>query len=221
MAAHPSVLAWRVPGTGSLVAAVYGVAQGRTRLKRLRSCSSNVFEDHVSCGTASQVSGALAVLGLLGGICCVLGDRNHSDPRSGYRDPWHRAWSGEGISPGCGRSSLGSSHSRQGTVEVVHQQHDRRTLLPAPAHLHLHQTRWTPASASSASKTIPWGSATTAWSKMWREWRRWSMISPSVASAGLLTPAAPTRRSAAPAVVLRMPGRFLTGCVVFQSWNTF
>lgn len=43
------------------------------------------------------------------------------------------------------------------------------------------------------------------------------MISPSVASAGLLTPAAPTRRSAAPAVVLRMPGRFLTGCVVFQS----
>ena len=32
MAAHPSVLAWRVPGTGNPVAAVYGVAQSRTRL---------------------------------------------------------------------------------------------------------------------------------------------------------------------------------------------
>ena len=27
MATHSSVLAWRIPGTGSLVAAVYGVAQ--------------------------------------------------------------------------------------------------------------------------------------------------------------------------------------------------
>ena len=33
MATHSSVLAWRIPGTGSLVAAVYGVAQSRTRLK--------------------------------------------------------------------------------------------------------------------------------------------------------------------------------------------
>ena len=81
MAAHPSVLAWRVPGTGSPVAAVYGVARSRIRLKRLRSSSSNVFEDHVSCGTASQVSGALAVLGL-GGICCVPGVRNHCGPRA-------------------------------------------------------------------------------------------------------------------------------------------
>ena len=32
-ATHPSVLAWRIPGTGSLVAAVYGVTQSRTRLK--------------------------------------------------------------------------------------------------------------------------------------------------------------------------------------------
>ena len=30
MATHSSVLAWRIPGTGSLVAAVYGVAQSRT-----------------------------------------------------------------------------------------------------------------------------------------------------------------------------------------------
>ena len=33
MATHSSVLAWRIPGTGSLVAAVCGVAQSRTRLK--------------------------------------------------------------------------------------------------------------------------------------------------------------------------------------------
>ena len=36
MATHSSVLAWRIPGT----AAVYGVAQSRTRLKRLSSSSS-------------------------------------------------------------------------------------------------------------------------------------------------------------------------------------
>ena len=41
MAAHSSVLAWRIPGTGGAWwAAVYGVAQGRTRLKRLSSSSS-------------------------------------------------------------------------------------------------------------------------------------------------------------------------------------
>ena len=32
MAIHSSVLAWRIPGTGSLVTAVYGVAQSQTRL---------------------------------------------------------------------------------------------------------------------------------------------------------------------------------------------
>ena len=38
MAAHSSVLAWRIPGTGKPGwAAVYGVAQSRTRLKRLSS----------------------------------------------------------------------------------------------------------------------------------------------------------------------------------------
>ena len=42
MATHSSVLAWRIPGTGGGAwwAAVYGVAQGRTRLKRLSSSSS-------------------------------------------------------------------------------------------------------------------------------------------------------------------------------------
>ena len=37
MATHSSVLAWRIPGMGSLVAAIYGVAQSRTRLKWLSS----------------------------------------------------------------------------------------------------------------------------------------------------------------------------------------
>ena len=38
IATHSSVLAWRIPGTGGAWwAAVYGVAQSRTRLKRLSS----------------------------------------------------------------------------------------------------------------------------------------------------------------------------------------
>ena len=39
MATHSSVLAWRIPGTAEQ-AAVYGVAQSRTRLKRLSSSST-------------------------------------------------------------------------------------------------------------------------------------------------------------------------------------
>ena len=33
MATHSSVLAWRIPEMGGLVAAVYGVAQSQTRLE--------------------------------------------------------------------------------------------------------------------------------------------------------------------------------------------
>ena len=41
MATHSSVLAWRIPGTGEpWWAAIYGVAQGQTWLKRLSSSSS-------------------------------------------------------------------------------------------------------------------------------------------------------------------------------------
>ena len=41
MATHSSVLAWRIPGTGGAWwAAVYGVTQSRTQLKRLSSSSS-------------------------------------------------------------------------------------------------------------------------------------------------------------------------------------
>ena len=46
MATHSSVLAWRIPGTGEPAwwAAVYGVAQSRTQLKRLSSSSSSMFD---------------------------------------------------------------------------------------------------------------------------------------------------------------------------------
>ena len=43
MATHSSVLAWRIPGTGSLWAAIYGVAQSRTRLKQRSSSSSSIL----------------------------------------------------------------------------------------------------------------------------------------------------------------------------------
>ena len=45
MATHSSVLAWRIPGTdgGAWWAAVSGVAQSRTRLKRLSSSSSSLL----------------------------------------------------------------------------------------------------------------------------------------------------------------------------------
>ena len=41
MATHSSVLAWKIPG-GTWWAAVYGVAQSRTQLKRLSSNYSDV-----------------------------------------------------------------------------------------------------------------------------------------------------------------------------------
>ena len=41
MATHSSVLAWRIPGTGEPGGLHYGVAQSRTRLKRLSSSSSS------------------------------------------------------------------------------------------------------------------------------------------------------------------------------------
>ena len=46
MATHSSVLAWRIPGAGGAWwAALYGVAQSRTRLKRLSS--STIWEAYV------------------------------------------------------------------------------------------------------------------------------------------------------------------------------
>ena len=49
MVTHSSVLAWRIPGPGEPGgAAVYGVAQSRTRLKRLSSNSSSILNLKVS-----------------------------------------------------------------------------------------------------------------------------------------------------------------------------
>ena len=49
MATHSSVLAWRIPGDGKAWwAAICGVAQSRTRLKRLSSSSRRVLV--VACG---------------------------------------------------------------------------------------------------------------------------------------------------------------------------
>ena len=46
MATHSSVLAWRIPGgQGAWWAAICGVAQSRTRLKRLSSSSSFTMEE--------------------------------------------------------------------------------------------------------------------------------------------------------------------------------
>ena len=43
MATHSSILAWRIPmDRGAWWAAVYGVAQSRTRLKRLSSSSNSL-----------------------------------------------------------------------------------------------------------------------------------------------------------------------------------
>ena len=43
MATHSGVLVWRIPGMGAWWAAIYGVAQSRTRLKRLGSSSSKKY----------------------------------------------------------------------------------------------------------------------------------------------------------------------------------
>ena len=48
MATHSSVLVWRIPGMGEAWwAAVYGVTQSQTRLKRLSSSSSMLFPGRV------------------------------------------------------------------------------------------------------------------------------------------------------------------------------
>ena len=61
MATHSSVLAWRIPGTGAWWAAIYGVTQSRTQLKRTSSSSSS--------GSAGKESACNAGdLGLIPGL---------------------------------------------------------------------------------------------------------------------------------------------------------
>ena len=58
MATHSSVLAWRIPGTGGAWwAAVYGVAQSRTQLKRLSSSSSSSSSGDADIGDGLDTVG--------------------------------------------------------------------------------------------------------------------------------------------------------------------
>ena len=59
MAIHSSILAWRIPGTGAWWAAIYGVAQSRTRQKRRSSSSSQgtdkaIGPHHTPLGEGAQ-----------------------------------------------------------------------------------------------------------------------------------------------------------------------
>ena len=56
MATHSNVLAWRIPGTGEpWWAAVYGVSQSRTRLKRLSSSSRKIpLNGYTTCLSINQ-----------------------------------------------------------------------------------------------------------------------------------------------------------------------
>ena len=67
MAIHSSILAWRIPGTGE--PAIHGVAQSRTRLKRLSSSSSSVYMENAMATLSSilawRISGTEEPGGLL------------------------------------------------------------------------------------------------------------------------------------------------------------
>ena len=58
MATHSSVLAWRTPGTGAWWAAVYGVTQSRTRLKRLSSGTANTGASQVTLVVKNMLANA-------------------------------------------------------------------------------------------------------------------------------------------------------------------
>ena len=75
MATHSSVLAWRIPGTGAWWAAVYGVAQSRTRLKRLGGSSSFIIFLFLSFFSFSECSVPEA------------GGTFHQFPKLGLRSP--------------------------------------------------------------------------------------------------------------------------------------
>lgn len=122
------------------------------------------------------------------------------------------------------------------TVEVVCQQCDCRRLLPAPAHLHLHQRAGLRLPPPQPQKRFP--EEALRWPEVWREESGGGSLRPlhpgfqqgdgsslrgevGGSPPALLTPVVPTRPSPAPPMVVRIPRHFLTGCVVFQSWNTF
>ena len=76
MATHSNILAWRIPGAGrSLVDCVYGVAQSRTRLKRLSSSSS-------SRGSIQNTIGTVCILTYQNGYQGAL------EPEPGPESPY-------------------------------------------------------------------------------------------------------------------------------------
>ena len=80
MATHSSVLAWRIPGTGAWWAAIYGVTQSRTQLKRTSSSSSS--------GSAGKESACNAGdLGLIPGLGRSPGEGKASSTLA-WRIPW-------------------------------------------------------------------------------------------------------------------------------------
>ena len=74
MVTHSSVLAWRNPRNGGAWwAAIYGVAQSRTRLKRLSSSSSSssIFKLHIDQCEGPDGFSVLDAQGLVGmGLLC-------------------------------------------------------------------------------------------------------------------------------------------------------
>ena len=75
MTTHTSILAWRIPGTGALWAAVYGVAQSRTRLTWLSS-SSNYLQSRflydLKFSTPLGTFQGAHLLDLMARVCLLL-----------------------------------------------------------------------------------------------------------------------------------------------------
>ena len=74
MATHSSVLAWRIPGTGKPDGLPYGVAQSRTRLKRLSSSSSSSSKltSNLHTHQHSVLSHFFTSLNLIGEECLLI-----------------------------------------------------------------------------------------------------------------------------------------------------
>ena len=63
MATHSSVIAWRIPGTGEpWRAALYGVTQSRTQLKRLSSSSSSSMYSVMSSSNSESFTNSFPIL---------------------------------------------------------------------------------------------------------------------------------------------------------------
>ena len=87
MATHSSVLAWTIPGTGEPGGLPSGVAQIRTRLKRLSNSSSRGSMVGVPGGSEGKASACnVGDLGLIPGSGRSLGEGNGNPLQ--YEAPW-------------------------------------------------------------------------------------------------------------------------------------